>query len=320
MFREISQTRPIFVDAVASELDRIGVQGAGLIRVGIPLGLMALVSVALIACEDGDAATREFQWTGMPFHAGAEMSYFITPLDETKAKGDPKTIEVGNDGDTLLSYNFGGKAVPGRIYYFVDGNGDGRCDDYSTADITGFKEFPADELTTNINYEYDAAKPEGICRWFPDSAVVAQPTNTPVPAKPDDTPTPVLDPTPNWVAANEGPVLAALERFYLAVSDFDADGAVAASTEQSAAVVRQDVEMAAFILLEGNPSWWREYTVTSIDQIECEEFVCDLEATINLTTKTVDSIVDHNSYQMRFESGEWRYHALPDYEYEPPTN
>jgi hypothetical protein len=128
------------------------------------------------------------------------------------------------------------------------------------------------------------------------------------------------EPPPDWAAVNEAPALAALEQFYRAVSDFDADGAVAASTEQSASFVRQDVEFAYLTLSKDNPTWWRIYTVTSIDEIECEQFVCDLQATINLESRDADLTTENNKYQLRFESGDWKFHAFPELEYEPPTN
>jgi hypothetical protein len=188
-----------------------------------------MAMLVLAACAE-DGTERRFEWTGMQFHAGAELNYFITPLDETKATGDPKTIEVGNDGNSLLAYSFAGQLVPGRIYYFVDGNEDGKCDDYSDADLTGYKEFPASELTTNITYNYDAGDPEGVCRWFPDSVIVTQPTATPTQAEPDAS----ESSGPDWVSLNRRLIVEAFGRYIRAWDAANADGVAAASTYQSA--------------------------------------------------------------------------------------
>ncbi len=45
-----------------------------------------VAAMLIIACESDMPSERSFEWSGLTFRAGSEVNYFITPLDEQRAK------------------------------------------------------------------------------------------------------------------------------------------------------------------------------------------------------------------------------------------
>ncbi|MBT3996092.1 MAG: hypothetical protein HOF01_09860 [Chloroflexi bacterium] len=280
--------------------------------------LTVFMLIVLSACEGDMEGERTVEWTGLHLNAGNEVHYLLEPLPgsnfPTSGKSIPTDVPIDNSGFASHSFKFAGATAPGLAYYYVDGNGNGRCDEYNTADPRGAQEFAANDALISIEFVDSSLAPEGVCTYFgadldqqaasPDPTATLVPADTLVVTNPTVTPTPA----PSYEELYEEAALAAVKRFYDASNAHDLEAMRRATSEDSFFVDDGYIESMIYDaeIFDGE-SDYATLNITNLFRISCREFRCELILDVDKFFPSGEGGSIRIPEYVDLENGEWKY-------------
>jgi hypothetical protein len=282
------------------------------------VALIVFMLIVLPACEDDMSSERTLEWTGLNFNAGNDVHFLLEPLPSSgfpsTANAVPEIAPIDNAGFASYSFSFAGPTAPGVTYYYVDGNGNGQCDEYNPADPRGVQEFAADEFMISIEFIDSSFAPEGVCTHF--GADLDQQANQPEPTStlsPSDTSTAtplVISPTlaPSYEELYEEGAVGAVQRFYDASNAHDLAAMRNATTADSFFVSDNHIEqLIGFAETLFQETDYATLNITNLVRISCTEFRCEMVLDVDKFFPSGEGGSIRIPEYVDLENGEWKY-------------
>lgn len=280
--------------------------------------LIVFMLIVLSACEGDMEGERTVEWTGLHLNAGNDVHYLLEPLPDSgfpsTGKANPTDVPIDNSGFASHSFKFAGATAPGLAYYYVDGNGNGQCDEYNPTDPRGVQEFAANDALISIEFIDSSFAPEGLCTHFgadlDRQASQPIPTATLVPADTLVVTTPTVTPTPapSYEELYQEAAVAAVQHFFDASNAHDLDAMRAATTEDSFHVTDGHIELEiSFADMLFGETDYATLNITNLYRISCTEFRCELILDVDKFFPSGQGGSIRIPEYVDFENGEWKF-------------
>lgn len=269
------------------------------------------------ACADDHDNERTLEWTGLHFNAGNDVLFKLkaqpgSGFPDSSAKSVPLIAPIDNSGFATYSYNWAGPAAPGTAYYYVDGNGNGQCDEYNPADPRGTQDFAANDELIAIEFVDSSFAPEGVCTHFGADLdqQAALPTATLTPStKAIEVVNPTIanTPGPTYEELYEDAAVAAVQRYFDASNAHDLAGIRKASIKDRHYDDNYIEQQKVFADMLFGESDYATFQITNLYEIDCTEFECELILDVDKYFPSGEGGSIRIPQNVEFEDGEWKY-------------
>ncbi|MDP6783817.1 MAG: hypothetical protein QGG56_09670, partial [Dehalococcoidia bacterium] len=233
----------------------------------------------------------------------------------SSGKPNPQQTSIGDVDHAIYSFKYSGPSEAGMVVYYVDGNGNGTCDEPGAGDARGVQTFTAADQRISVEFNSSDAVPEWVCERFAgaltEGSFVATPTPTPLQATATPTVTdtpPTATPVPSYSELYREEALAAVQRFYDAQNAHDQRAIERSVTKRSQLFVARWVEQLIDLREQINSEEdYEQVEITELSEIECEEELCKLWLVLHYTYPSGASFdLPTIIHAVRLEDGEWK--------------